>query len=137
MTATPPPTAGQVAGVLTEQLRERGVVVLPEPLPAGFVAGLRDAFEPLLEEYLRRAEPNRGARRHQMYLPFDPPFSDPALWANPTVLEVVEQVLGPDFECTYYGSDTPTPARTISRSIKTVAPSSRSGTTALRCTASP
>jgi ectoine hydroxylase-related dioxygenase (phytanoyl-CoA dioxygenase family) len=44
-----------------------------------------------------------------VYLPFEPPFSDPRLWANPAVLRIVESVLGPDFECTYYGSDTPYP----------------------------
>ena len=105
MTATPPATSGADTEALAEQLQQCGVIVLPEPFPADFVAELRDAFEALLEQHLRRAEPNRGTLRHQMYLPFEPPFSDPALWANPTVLEVVERVLGPGFECTYYGSD--------------------------------
>ncbi|MDG2111841.1 MAG: phytanoyl-CoA dioxygenase family protein, partial [Actinomycetota bacterium] len=41
--------------------------------------------------------------------PFEPPFSDSRLWADPTVLGVVERVLGSEFECTYYGSDTPFP----------------------------
>ena len=83
--------------------------MLPEPLPADFVAELREAFMPLLEEYVAASQPNRGPQRHQVYLPFEAPFSDPALWANPAVLRIVEQVLGPDFECTYYGSDTPYP----------------------------
>lgn len=109
MTATPPTSTGADTAALAEQLREHGVVVLPEPFPADFVADLLGAFEPLLAAYLRGSEPNRGTSRHQMYLPFEAPFSDPALWANPTVLEVVERVLGPDFECTYYGSDTPFP----------------------------
>lgn len=94
---------------LADQLREDGVVVLPEPLPADFISELRDAFVPLLESYVGGVDPNRGTRRHQMYMPFEPPFSDPALWADPMVLQVVERVLGPDFECTYYGSDTPYP----------------------------
>jgi hypothetical protein len=83
--------------------------VLPEPLPADFVNDMRAAFWPLLEEHVGSAEPNRGTRRHQIYLPFEAPFSDPVLWANPMVLATVEHVLGPDFECTYYGSDTPYP----------------------------
>lgn len=84
-------------------------MVLPERLPDRFVAELADAFMPLLDRHLAASDPNRGVNRHQMYLPFEPPFSDPALFADPTVLAVVEAVLGPDVECTYYGADTPFP----------------------------
>lgn len=63
----------------------------------------------MLERHVAASDPNRGRVRHQMYLPFAAPFSDPRLWADPAVLGVVERVLGPDFECTYYGSDTPFP----------------------------
>jgi hypothetical protein len=94
---------------LGAQLSRDGVVVLPEPLPSSFVAELRAAFLPLVERHRGGTEPNRGTDRHQMYLPFEPPFSDPTLWADPTVLRVAERALGPDFECTYYGSDTPYP----------------------------
>ena len=94
---------------LVQRLRTDGVVVLADPLPPAFVEELRHALEARLERYVATADPNRGTRRHQMYLPFEPPFSDPALWADPLVLGVVEGVLGPDFECTYYGSDTPYP----------------------------
>lgn len=100
---------GTRAADLAGELRETGVVVLPEPLPSDFVETLREAFETVLEAYVAASDPNRGTRRHQMYLPFEGPFGDARLWANPTVLDVVEQVLGPDFECTYYGSDTPFP----------------------------
>ncbi len=92
-----------------ERLVADGLVVLDEVLVAEFVAELRGAFMPLLEEYVATSGPNRGVRRNQMYLPFEPPFSDRRLWGNQAVLAVVEQVLGPDFECIYYGSDTPYP----------------------------
>lgn len=107
MIADPTAEAKRVAEA--EELVSAGLVVLDEALPAEFVGELRDAFMPLLEAYVDTSGPNRGVRRHQMYLPFEPPFSDPRLWANPAVLSVVEQVLGPDFECIYYGSDTPYP----------------------------
>jgi len=42
-----------------------------------------------------------------MYLPFEPPFSSPSLWANERVMRVVGDLLGPDFECIYLASDTP------------------------------
>ena len=103
------PESGNVEDVLADRLQAHGIVVLPEPLPTDFVAELRDAFQPLAEEHVSGAEPNRGTSRHQMFLPFEAPFSDPALWANPTVLGILEHVLGPDFECIYYGADTPYP----------------------------
>lgn len=109
MATAPPATTGRKDEGLAEQLRAQGVVVLPDPLPADFVAELRGAFQTVLERHIAASEPNRGTRRHQIYLPFEPPFSDPVLWADPVVLDTVEQVLGPDFECTYYGSDTPYP----------------------------
>lgn len=96
-------------GNLATVLATEGWVVLPDSLPAPFVAELAAAFEPVLADHLAAADPNRGVNRHQMYLPFEPPFSDPALWGQPTVLAVLDAVLGPDFECTYYGSDTPFP----------------------------
>ena len=105
MSASHDPAAGDDA--IVDRLAEDGVAVLPQPLPPAFVADLRSAFLPLLERYVDRHDPNRGIRRHQMYLPFEPPFSDAALWGDPTVLRVVERVLGSDAECTYYGSDTP------------------------------
>lgn len=100
---------GSPIGNLATVLATEGWVVLPDRLPAPFVADLAAAFEPVLAEHLAAADPNRGVNRHQMYLPFEPPFSDPALWGRPTVLAVLDAVLGPDFECTYYGSDTPFP----------------------------
>lgn len=109
MTATGPAVNAPGGEALAARLQDTGVVVLPEPLPAAFVAELREALLGLLDRYTGAFEPNRGARRHQMYLPFEPPFSDPRLWADPAVLDVVERVLGPEAECTYYGSDTPFP----------------------------
>ena len=95
------------AAVLARRLQDEALVVLPDPLDTSFVALLRDAFMTVLVQHAEAAEPNRGVSRHQMYLPFEPPFDDPALWGDPRVLAVVERVLGPDFECIYYASDTP------------------------------
>ena len=94
---------------LMRQFEVHGVVTLPTQLDADLVERLRSAFMPLLENYVASQPPNRGAVRHQMYLPFRAPFDDPGLWADPTVIAVVEALLGPDAECTYYGSDTPYP----------------------------
>ncbi|MEZ5412428.1 MAG: phytanoyl-CoA dioxygenase family protein [Acidimicrobiales bacterium] len=100
---------GTTVAELAATLGSQGWVVLPDRLPAQFVAELAAAFGAVLDRHLAGADPNRGVNRHQAYVPFEPPFSDPALWGQPTVLAVLDAVLGPDFECTYYGSDTPFP----------------------------
>lgn len=90
-----PGDANAVAEGLATGLTTDGVVVLPAPLPTSFVAELRTAFLGLIERYDAGTDPNRGRRRHQMYLPFEPPFSDPALWGDPLVLAVLERLPAP------------------------------------------
>ncbi len=74
---------------------------------------------------MRREPSNRGANRYQMYLPFEPPFADPRVYENDTVLAVVEAVFGnaafaanPEAVtsiCTYFASDTPLPGSDYQR----------------------
>jgi len=100
---------------LSRCLQDDGLVVLPEPLDPSFVAQLRDASLELLSQHIQASDPNRGSYRYQMYLPFEQPFDSPALWSNPTVLAVLEEALGADFECIYYASDTPMPGSGFQR----------------------
>jgi ectoine hydroxylase-related dioxygenase (phytanoyl-CoA dioxygenase family) len=68
-----------------------------------------ERFDTLLE-HKRATEPtNRGANRYQMHLPFEPPFAVPELYANATVLAILENLFGQDTICTYFASDTPFP----------------------------
>lgn len=94
---------------LTERVRMGSVAVLPGILETALVGELLEAFLPLIDQQAAIAEANRGTRRHQMYVPFVPPFSDSRVWGNSTVLDVVGGVLGKDFDCIYYASDTPLP----------------------------
>jgi len=109
-TAASGPTAEGLAAVLAAE----GWVVLPERLPIELVSALREGFLPLLERHVSERQPheggpNRGVERYGVFVPFRPPFDDPRLVENPMVLDVLENVLGPDLECSYFGSDTPFP----------------------------
>ena len=67
-----------------------------------------ERFDVLMERKRAAAESsNRGANRFQMHLPFEPPFADPILYENPTVLAILENLFGQDMICTYFASDTP------------------------------
>jgi ectoine hydroxylase-related dioxygenase (phytanoyl-CoA dioxygenase family) len=94
---------------LADEIRMNGYVILEDMIPQEKVAGMLERFDALLEAK-RASEPsNRGVNRFQMHLPFEMPFADPILYANPTVLAILENLFGSDMICTYFASDTPFP----------------------------
>lgn len=90
-------------------LRREGVVLLDQRLEPPLLERLRERFLELLAEHAGQQPTNRGPARYQIYLPWEPPFDDPGLWARPEVLEVVQDLLGPDPALVYLASDTPLP----------------------------
>lgn len=92
-----------------DEIRMNGFTLIDNMLPSGLVSAMLEAFDPLLEAKRAADPPNRGANRFQMHLPFEMPFADPILYANPTVLAIIENLLGKDHILTYFASDTPFP----------------------------
>ena len=64
-------------------MKINGYVLLEGILPAELVTRLYGAFMQVFEAYRNRTDPNRGANRYQMHLPFMTPFIDPAVITNP------------------------------------------------------
>ena len=85
------------------------VVVLKDHFPRATLARWREAFQPLLEAGIARERdnPNRGAERYYVTLPFVAPFADPAIYADPDVLAIVERVAGPQPQLCQLATDTP------------------------------
>ena len=94
---------------LADEIRMNGYVLLDNMIPDDKVQAMLDAFDPLLQAKRDADPPNRGANRFQMHLPFAMPFADPLLYANPTVMAIVENLFGKDHILTYFASDTPFP----------------------------
>ncbi len=92
-----------------QAVKVNGYVVFEEVLPPDFISGVRAEFLRVFEEHTARTDPNRGANRYQMHLPFQAPFCDTAITANPLALAVIDQLLGPDCVCHYFASDTAMP----------------------------
>jgi hypothetical protein len=123
MTTTIEKSDGKSADVLTaealdlvvQRLKMDGYVVLENLLPVSKIETLRDRFLELLDKRIRSGEANRGANRYQMFLPFEPPFSDPELYMNETVLRILEALMGGNLICTYLASDTPAPGAEYQR----------------------
>ncbi len=105
--------SGQLSAVhhkaAVEQVDMNGYVIFEDLLPDDFMDTLYHEFMGVFEPHIATHGANRGVNRHQMHLPFRPPFSDERLIANPLVLQVVDALLGPDYICHYLASDTPLP----------------------------
>lgn len=86
-----------------------GYVVFERALPPELMADLHAAFLRVFDAYVARTDPNRGANRFQMHLPFMAPFINEQVIANPLALSVLDQLLGKDYVCHYFASDTPLP----------------------------
>jgi hypothetical protein len=92
-----------------QQIRNNGYILFEGVLPADFVAELHAAFMNILETYLACTDPNRGANRYQMHVPFTSPFTDTRIVDNPFVVPIMQALLGDDCVCHYFASDTPLP----------------------------
>ena len=94
---------------LAQDFARDGHVTLRGHFPAETLRRWRTAFQPLLDEHLRREgdKQNRGARRFYVTLPFLPPFDDPAIVADPTILALVERIAGKDPVMCQLATDTP------------------------------
>lgn len=95
--------------IAAEQVRKNGYVVLEEVLSPERIAALREAFDPLFEQYTAVKGFNTGTNRAQMFLPFTEPFCSEDIIINPFALSIIDQVLGSDCRITYFASDTAGP----------------------------
>ena len=97
-------------------LHDSGMAVIENAYTAEEVARLSDAYDALLAARPKgRVQPTDGEHHVQMQMPLVPPFSDPITVAHPAVTQVLAIVLGPDFECSYYNSNTAYPGSTYQR----------------------
>ena len=86
-----------------------GYTILEGCFPKDIVETVARAFAPIWDGHLDiiRTDPNRGPMRHYIPLPFDVPFYQSAIHANPDVIAIVKAILGEDMELVRYATDTP------------------------------
>lgn len=85
------------------------LVLLKNHFPRDKLARWREAFQPLFEAQVEKDkdDPNRGAQRFYVTLPFQGIFADPEIFEDPDVLAIVERVAGPEPVLCQLASDTP------------------------------
>jgi hypothetical protein len=95
--------------IAVQHVRNNGFVLFERAVPSDLLAEMCASFSQLLDAHVRFNDPNRGANRFQMHLPFRPPWTDERLVANALVLAIVDALVGEDCICHYLASDTPLP----------------------------
>jgi ectoine hydroxylase-related dioxygenase (phytanoyl-CoA dioxygenase family) len=92
---------------LAEDLVRDGICSIPGLIPREKVQRWKDALDALVAE--REGKPGglapRGAGRHYLTIPWVEPFADPEVFANPTVLGVLDRVFAQEYVLVQLGAD--------------------------------
>ncbi|MBZ5625506.1 MAG: phytanoyl-CoA dioxygenase family protein [Acidobacteriia bacterium] len=91
------------------ELQERGFCVLKPHFPRSLIQACRDAFWPILLDYLERNrdQPNRGEHRHYLAMPFEPPCFAPEFFFDAGILSIVRGVMDERVVADQWGCDVP------------------------------
>jgi hypothetical protein len=91
------------------ELHENGFCVLREHFPRVPIEACREAFWPILLDYLEkhREEPNRGPQRHFLPMPFAPPCFAPDVFFDGGMLGIVHSVMDERVVADQWGCDVP------------------------------
>ena len=92
-----------------DEVRRTGSTLLRGLLPVETIDGWNEAFQPLLAAAVAREgdDPNRGANRYYVTLPFHGLWADPEVVDNDAIMAVVEALVGADGVMCQLATDTP------------------------------
>ncbi|HYF22232.1 MAG TPA: phytanoyl-CoA dioxygenase family protein [Caulobacteraceae bacterium] len=92
-----------------DEVRETSATVLEGLFPVEKIDAWNAAFQPLLRRAieLEGDDPNRGAQRHYVTLPFHDLWADPEIVDNDAIMAVVEELVGADGVMCQLATDTP------------------------------
>lgn len=103
------PSAEARARLRADEVRRTSVTILRGLIPTATIDAWNAAFQPLLQAAVSRecGDPNRGAHRHYVTLPFQDLWADPRIIDNDAIMAVVEALVGADGVMCQLASDTP------------------------------
>jgi ectoine hydroxylase-related dioxygenase (phytanoyl-CoA dioxygenase family) len=92
-----------------DEVRRTSATILRGLFPVETVDRWNQAFQPLLRAAMAREadDPNRGANRHYVTLPFHGLWTDPQIIDNDAIMAIVEQLVGADGVMQQLATDTP------------------------------
>lgn len=91
------------------ELHETGFCVLKQQIAHSAIQSCREAFWPILLEYVGRNHDraNRGDHRHFLAMPFEPPCFSPEFFFNAGILRVVHGAMDDRVVADQWGCDAP------------------------------
>jgi ectoine hydroxylase-related dioxygenase (phytanoyl-CoA dioxygenase family) len=92
-----------------DEVRRTSATMLRGLFPVETIDRWNEAFQPLLQAAVAREkdDPNRGANRYYVTLPFHGLWADPQIIDNDAIMAVVEELVGADGVMQQLASDTP------------------------------
>jgi len=89
------------------ELQDRGFCVLKAHFAKAPIQRCREAFWPVLSDYLERNRdtPNRGEHRHFVAMPFDPPCFAPEFFFDTGILDIARGVMDDRVVADQWGCD--------------------------------
>lgn len=91
------------------ELQDSGFVVLEQVVDRAKIAEVyrayRARFDPYIQQPEQRTRIDAGHHYVPMFVPFEPPFSDEVICANPLAVQVMEAAMG-EIVCSFYNSNT-------------------------------
>lgn len=100
------PRSKNTLGRLTE-LSEKGFCVLRQHFPFSIIDACREAFWPVLLEYVNSREANRGPHRYFMPMPFHRPCFAPEFFFDAEILDIVRSAMDDRIVADQWGCDIP------------------------------
>jgi ectoine hydroxylase-related dioxygenase (phytanoyl-CoA dioxygenase family) len=102
---------------LIEEFKINGYIVLEDFISSDVIDRICEAWIPIRDREIERQgdDPNRGLKRYAILIPFEHPFLDPEIFEHPTLVKLFENVLGEDYVCQSYNSNTPFPGSVYQR----------------------
>lgn len=91
------------------ELRDKGYCVLKNQFRPSLINDCRQAFWPVMTQYLENygQQPNRGVHRHFLPMPFSPPCFSPELFFNEAIMSIITGILGDRIAVDQWGCDVP------------------------------
>lgn len=92
-----------------DEVRRTSATIIRDLIPVEKIDAWNAAFQPLLAAGVEKDkdDPNRGANRHYVTLPFDGIWADPEIVDNDAIMAVVEALVGADGVMCQLATDTP------------------------------
>lgn len=102
---------------LIEEFKINGFVVLEDFISSDVLDRIYEAWVPIRDREIERQadDPNRGTNRYAILIPNERPFVNPEIFEDPTLVKLIEKVLGDDYVCQNYNSNTPFPGSVYQR----------------------